>query len=277
MKKISLLLLYSLLLFSFEKMWGQSFSLPAKQVAMANTKATTYGAASYGNPASAAFSVGFSGFASIENRFYGTDIQGVVAGISYTSDKYGSLQIGVNRVGIQGLYFQEMTLGYAKRLGARAAIGGNILLLNRQADHYDNYQTISFNIGTQFPLSENIQAGIYLSNPIPDRQELPLYNFNSEFAAGITWKITKLTTVFEIVKPQHTKYTIKTAIDYQPMKAISILGGIIVSDKDLLPSLGLSYRLKSVELTMSSTFHPQLSTGLNFGVSYSSQSTSFSE
>ncbi len=268
MKHLTIGLFCFLLFFSFEKMWGQSFSLPAKQVAMASIKATTFGAASFGNPATMAFSNGFSGFTSVENRFLGTDIQGFVVGASYAHENLGSIQLGVNRLGIEGLFLQETNLGYAKKIGAKTAIGGSILLLSRQADHYDKYQTISFNLGTQFPLSENIQAGIYLSNPIPDRKELPIYNFNSEFAAGITWKLTKLTTAFEITKPQNTKYLIKTALDYQPIKAMSLLGGIIVSEKDLMPSLGVSYRLKGMELTMSSTFHPQLATGLNFGVSY---------
>jgi len=260
--------LFCLLIFSFEKMWGQSFSLPAKQVAMANIKATTFGAASYGNPATMAFSNGFSGLASVENRFLGTDIQGFVVGAAYTNEHFGSFQLGVNRLGIEGLYLQEKSFGYARKIGKKTAIGGNILLLSRQADHYDNHQAISFNLGTQFPLSENIQAGIFLSNPIPDSKELPMYNFNSEFAAGITWKLTKLTTAFEITKPQNTKYSIKTALDYQPMKALSLLGGIIVSEKDLIPSFGLSYQLKGIELAMSTTFHPQLATGLNFSVSY---------
>lgn len=235
---------------------------------MANIKATTFGAASYGNPAAVAFTSRFTGFAAVENRFLGTDIQGAVIGATYTTEHLGSFQFGANRLGIEGLYFQEISLGYAKKLGTKIAIGGNILLLSRQAAHYDKYQSISFNLGTQFPLSENIQAGIYLSNPIPDSKEIPAFNFNSEFAAGITWKLTKLTTAFEIAKPQHTKYTIKTAADYRPMKTLSILGGIIVSEKDLLPSIGLSYRLKGIELTMSSTFHPQLASGLNFGVSF---------
>ena len=268
MKYPTLGLFCLLLLFSYSNTWGQSFSLPAKQVALANIKATTFEASSYGNPASSAFSSGFSGVASVENRFSGTDIQGFVVGASYGSEQIGSFQLGVNRLGIEGLYFQEMTLGYAKKLGAKTAIGGNILLLSRQATHYDNYRTISFNLGTQFPLSENIQAGIYLSNPIPDRKELPIYNFNSEFAAGITWKITKLTTAFEIAKPQDAKYLIKTAFDYRPVKAFSLLGGVMVSEKDLQPSFGVSYQLKGITLTMSAAFHPQLSTGLNFGVSY---------
>ena len=269
MKQLTFGLLCLLLLSPIKNMWGQSFSLPARQVAMANIKATVYGSASYGNPAYVAFSEGFSGHASVENRFLGTDIQGFVAGASYASESLGGFQLGVNRLGIEGLYFQEMTFGYAKKLGTKTAIGGNILLLNQQADRYDSYQTLSFNLGTQFPLSENIQAGIYLSNPIPDRKELPIYNFNSEFAAGITWKITKLTTAFEISKPQNTKYSIKTALDYQPMKALSLLGGIIISEKDLIPSLGVSYQLKGIRITMSSTFQTQLATGLNFGVSYS--------
>ncbi len=249
-------------------MWGQSFSLPANQVAMANIKATTFGASSYGNPATLAFSTGFSGFASAENRFLGTDIQGFAVGATYATENIGSVQLAINRLGIEGLFLQEMSLGYAKKLGTKTAIGGNFLLLSRQADHYDKYQAISFNLGAHFPLSENIQAGIYLSNPIPDRKELPIYNFNSEFAAGITWKITQLTTAFEIAKPQNTKYLIKTAFDYRPMSALSLLGGMIISEKDLRPSLGVSYRLKTVELTMSSTFHPQLATGLNIGLSY---------
>ena len=103
---------------------------------------------------------------------------------------------------------------------------------------------------------------------MPDRKEQPSYNFNSEIAAGISWKITKLTTAFEIAKPQNTQYTIKTAVDYRPAKALSILGGVIISENDLNTSLGISYRIKKLELTMASTFHPKLSTGLSFGISY---------
>ncbi|HHB78600.1 MAG TPA: hypothetical protein ENK85_05145 [Saprospiraceae bacterium] len=262
--------LFFLLILPFGKTKAQSFSLPAKQVAMANIKATSFAPGYYGNPAQVAFSDKLNAFASIENRYLGTDIQGFAVGASYTSSSIGSFQMGVNRLGINGLFVQEWTLGYARKLAKKTAIGGNLLILNRQADHYDDFRTISFNLGTQFPLSENIQAGIFLSNPLPDRKEKPAYSFNSEFAAGIIWKITKLTTAFEISKPQQTKYLIKTAFDYRPKKPFSFLAGIQVGEKNLLPSLGMSYRLKGLELSFSSVFHSSLSTGLNFGISYSS-------
>lgn len=257
-----------LFFFPFGKIKAQSFSLPAQQIAMANIKAVAFEPSSYGNPAASVFFSGLQAFASLENRLQNTDIQGFSLGGAYTS-KLGSFQLGINRMGIEGLYLQEISLGFGRKLSEHTAIGGNILVLNRHADHYDDRQAISFNLGTQFALSENVQAGIFLSNPIPDRKELPTFNFNSEIAAGVIWKLTKLTTAFEIAKPQNTKYNIKTALDYRPQKALSILGGILVSEKQMTPSLGISYRLKGISITIGSAFYTQLATGLNFGVSYS--------
>ncbi len=266
MKNTTRLLFFLLLAAPFGKTMGQSLS--AKQMAMAGIKAAALDNWSAGNPSSCAFGRSFSGYAGIENRFLGTDIQGFAVGGAYRFSKLGSFQIGINRLGIEHLFVQELSLGYARKLGSKVALGGNLLVFSRQADRYDKQQRISFNLGAQFPLSENIQAGLYLSNPIPDRRELPAYSFHSEIAAGISWKITKLTTSFEISKPQNTSYSIKTGLDYRPAKSISLLGGVIVSKQDLNASLGISYRLNQISLTMASRFHPKLPTGLSFGIRY---------
>jgi hypothetical protein len=161
-----------------------------------------------------------------------------------------------------------VTIGYAHKIGQKSAIGGSLLLFSRQADHYDGLQRMSFNVGAQFPLSKHIQAGLFLSNPLPDKKEQPAYSFDGEMAAGVTWKLTKLTAAFELSKPQHTKYAIKTALDYQPIDALSILGGIVLSENNVQPSIGLSYRFKIFELTMAANFYNQLGPGISFGAAY---------
>ncbi len=257
-----------LILLSSKLIFAQAFNLTAHQNALGNIKAAALDKASYGNPSSNVFYEGLSFFAGVENRFVGTDIRGFALGASYTLDQMGSFQVGINRLGIEGLYLQELSFGYARKLGKKAAIGGNLLVFSRQADRYENHQSISFNIGTQFALSENVQAGILISNPLPDRKENPSFNFNSEIAVGVAWRLTKLTTYFEIAKPQQTKYEIKTGIDYRPVTAISILGGVSLAEQDLRPSLGLTYRLKGLALTVSGAFYNQLAPGMSIGLVY---------
>lgn len=242
---------------------GQSFVLPVRQNAMGNVKAVAFKASL--NPVANIFTDGFSGFASVENRFVETNIQGFALGGGYTSS-LGHFQLGINRLGLPGFFQQEVAVGYGHRLGKKGAIGLNALYFSRKADHYETTGSFSFAISTQFPLSENVQAGILLSNPLADKSNEPTYNYDGELAIGVQWTLTKLTSVFEISKPQHTRYAMKVGVDYRPAKVFSIMGGVVVTEFDLRPSLGIGYQIKGIELVMSSAYYNQLAPGISFGI-----------
>ena len=236
---------------------------------------TTTGARSYGMGNIGVVGIGFSNV--YNNQAALAYFSSVAVGIDYSqgyfSDKALSTKSGAfilpTKGGVFGInlsYFgfnayneQKIGLAYGKKLGQKLALGIQINYFRSYigAD-YGSAQAVSFEIGIYSKLSEKLELGAHIFNPIGVEigkntpESIPI-----AFQLGLLYHIDKnLLLATEVEKILDQKQSYKFGLEYLIGEHLSVRTGIATAPT--LFTFGFGLKMKSFLLDIGTGFHQTL-------------------
>lgn len=175
------------------------------------------------------------------------------------------LPTSTGNFGIRGDYsggssYSETTagLGYGRKLGNKIDVGIQFHYFSMNATGYGSASAITFDAGAVFHLTEAVQTGLHVYNPVgikigkSGEEKLPAI-----YSAGIGYDASPQFFIGgEIQKTVDEPLNVNAGFHYQFAKQLTARAGI--SSATSVYYIGFGVQLKSLRLDATSSFHPYL-------------------
>lgn len=193
-----------------------------------------------------------------ERRFLLSELNNYTAVIGLPTQS-GNFGIKANYAGFSNYNETQLGLAYGRKLGSKLDIGAQFNYTGiRIADGYGNASAISFEIGTIFHLTDKLNAGLHINNPVggkfgKEQQE----KLSSVYGFGIGYEASgKFFITAEIEKEEDQPVNVNAGFQYKFIPQLLVRVGMASSSSSAWLGLGLT--LKSFRLDVTTSYHPQL-------------------
>lgn len=221
------------------------FSFTANQASLAQIK----------NSAAAIFA---------ERRFLLSELNNYTAVIGLTTNS-GNFGLKANYSGFTDYNETQIGLAYGRKLGSKLDIGAQFNYNGISiADGYGNASAISVELGTIFHITDKLNAGVHINNPVggkfgKDQQE----KLSSVYGFGIGYDASeKFFISAEIEKEEDRPANINAGFQYKFIPQLLVRAGMSTATSSAWVGFGLT--LKSFRLDITSSYHPEL--GISPGI-----------
>lgn len=222
------------------------FSITANQAALAQIK----------NPI-----MGFYG----EKRFLLAETN-MYSAIVAVPTKEGNFAFQADYFGYKSYNESQLGIAYARSLGKKLDLGIKFNYYSFRIPGFENPSAMNFEIGAIAHLTEKLNAGIHVYNPVggslskTENDKLSsVYSFGMGYEASDNFLISA-----EIVKQEGLPVNINTAVQYIFGKQFFARFGIASENETPYGGVGVSW--KNFRLDLSASYHPQL--GLTPGLMF---------
>ncbi len=152
----------------------------------------------------------------------------------------------------------SLALGYARKLSNKIDIGLQFHYFSINALSYGSASAITFDAGAIFHLTEQLQTGVHLYNPVgmkigkAGEEKLP-----SVFSTGIGYDVSPQFFIgAELQKTEDEPLTVNAGLHYVFADKLIARGGI--SSATSVYYIGFGVQLKNLRVDVTSSFHPYL-------------------
>ena len=192
-----------------------------------------------------------------ERRFLLSEnsVYGIAAAIP---TKKGNFGVQINYAGFANYKEQKAGLAYAKTLGSKIDIGVQFNYYGFTVPSYINASTVNFEAGAIFHVSEKLNAGVHVYNPVAaklgktgDEKLAAAYKLGIGYDASDEFYIAS-----EIIKEQNLPLNITSSFQYQFKKQFFVRAGFRSDNNTGFAGVGFLY--KKLRIDFASSFHPQL-------------------
>lgn len=224
------------------------FGFTNNQAALAQVKSATVGA------------FGERRFMLSENSVYG-----LAAAIPTTMGNFG---VQVNYAGFENFNEHKAGLAYGRKLGKALDVGVQFNYYGYRIPQYGNASAVNFEIGAIMHLTERLNAGVHVYNPVggeftksADEKLASAYKLGLGYDASDQFYVSA-----EIVKEEGKDVNVIGGFQYQFKKQFFARGGFISETGSGFAGFGVGWN--NLRLDLSGSYHPQLgfSPGLMFVV-----------
>lgn len=159
-----------------------------------------------------------------------------------------------------GRYFyqQRYGLAYSRKFGKKVSAGVQFDAVNVFFREFGNMWQVLGEAGIQFKPVEKLKLGVHVYNPTatewkqPSGERLP-----TVFRAGAGYQFTeKFLWLAELEKNTIWDLRFKSGIEYKPIEALSIQGGVATQPVNY--SIGIGYRWNWLKVNAAFLFHQRL-------------------
>jgi hypothetical protein len=192
-----------------------------------------------------------------ERRFMRSETSVYTLGASLPT-RLGNFGILLNYAGFKNFNENKIGLAYARKLGKLLDVGVQFNYYGYRIPGYGNASTINFEIGAMLHLTNELNAGIHVYNPIggklnkdADEKLASAYKFGLGYDAS-----DKLFISSEIIKEEDKSVNVIAGLQYQFAKQFFAKAGFISESTTVYAGAGVAW--KNLRLDISSSFHPQL-------------------
>ena len=172
--------------------------------------------------------------------------------------RLGNFGIQLNYAGFKNFSENKIGLAYARKLGKVVDIGVQFNYYGYRIPSYGNASTINFEMGALLHLTDKLNAGIHVYNPVggklgKDSEEkiASAYKFGLGYDASEKFFISA-----EIIKEEDKAVNVIAGLQYQFAKQFFAKAGFI--SESGTPYAGAGVGWKNLRLDISSSYHPQL-------------------
>lgn len=178
--------------------------------------------------------------------------------------RLGNIGVQINYAGFKNFRENKIGLAYARKLGKLVDVGVQFNYYGYSIPGYGKASAINFEIGAMFHLTDKLNAGIHVYNPVggkfgktstalsPDEEKLA-----SSYKAGLGYDVSdKFFISSEIIKEEGKAVNIVAGLQYQFAKQFFAKGGFISESGSAYAGAGVGW--KNLRLDISSNYHPQL-------------------
>lgn len=204
-----------------------------------------------------------------EKRFMLTETSVYSAAMAIPSS-LGNFGVSVKYLGFKNFNESQFGLAYGRSLGKKVDIGVQFNYYGYRVPAYNSASTVNFELGALVHLTEKLNAGIHVYNPIggefskTDEKLTAAYKFGLGYDASDKFFISA-----EIVKEEDYPVNLNAGLQYRFAQQFFARAGIASATSVSYGGLGLAWG--NFRLDVSASYHPQLgvSPGLlliiNFG------------
>lgn len=172
--------------------------------------------------------------------------------------KLGNFGIKVNHAGYSDFNENAVGLAYARSLGKRIDIGVQFNYYGYRIPAYQNASSLNFEIGAIMHLTEKINAGFHVYNPVggklgksEDEKLASVYKFGIGYDASENFFVS-----VETIKEEDKPLNVVGGVQYQFQKQFFARIGFVSDTGSGFGGVGISW--KSIRLDVSANYHPQL-------------------
>lgn len=214
------------------------FSFGNNQAALASAKAPSVGI------------FGERRFLLAENSLYS-----LAATIPTSLGNFGLL---INYAGFKNFNENKIGLAYGRSLGSKIDIGVQFNYYGYRIPAYGNASTINFEAGAIVHISEKLNAGLHIYNPIAaklgketDEKLAAAYKMGIGYDASENFYVSA-----EIIKEEDKQVNVTGGIQYRFKKQFFLRAGFVSETSGGFGGAGLLW--KNLRLDVSANYHPQL-------------------
>jgi hypothetical protein len=178
--------------------------------------------------------------------------------------KMGNFGLQLNYAGFANFNEQKAGLAYAKSLGGKVDVGVQFNYYGYKIPAYNNASTINFEIGTIVHVTDKINAGVHIYNPVSsklgkDNEEklAAAYKFGLGYDATDNFYFST-----EIVKEENQPINITGGVQYHFKKQFFARAGFRSDNSTGFAGIGFLY--SGLRIDVATSFHPQL--GISPGI-----------
>jgi len=192
-----------------------------------------------------------------ERRFMLSETSVYTLGASLPT-RLGNFGIQLNYAGFKNFNENKIGLAYARRLGKLVDIGVQFNYYGYRIPSYGNASTINFEIGAMLHLTDRLNAGIHVYNPVggklgknSDEKLAASYKFGLGYDASDRFFISS-----EIIKEEDKAVNVIAGMQYHFAKQFFVKAGFISESTTAYAGAGVAW--KNLRVDISSGYHPQL-------------------
>ena len=192
-----------------------------------------------------------------ERRFVLSETSVYTLGASLPT-RLGNFGIQLNYAGFKNFNENKIGLAYARRLGKLVDIGVQFNYYGYRIPSYGNASTINFEIGAMLHLTDRLNAGIHVYNPVggklgknSDEKLAASYKFGLGYDASDRFFISS-----EIIKEEDKAVNVIVGMQYHFAKQFFVKAGFISESTTAYAGAGVAW--KNLRVDISSGYHPQL-------------------
>ena len=216
---------------------GDVFSFVNNQAALAQIKNTSAGV--YG-----------------EKRFMMAATSMYSAAVAIPSHR-GNFGMNLVYAGFKNFNEYQIGLAYARSLGSAVDIGLQFNYYGYRIPSYINTSTLTVELGTLFHLTDQLNAGFHIYNPIGAKMLKSNEQLAAIYKMGFGYDVSKLFLIAaELVKEENSLVNLNAGIQYQMVKQLFVRIGMSSASASSYGGVGICWN--NMRIDISGSYHPQL-------------------
>jgi hypothetical protein len=172
--------------------------------------------------------------------------------------KKGNFGVQINYAGFANFNEQKAGLAYARSLGSKVDIGVQFNYYGYKIPAYNNASAINFELGTIVHVTDKINAGVHIYNPLSSKlgkgseeKLAAAYKFGLGYDATDNFYFST-----EIVKEENQPINVTSGVQYHFEKKFFARAGFRSDNSTGFAGIGFLYN--SFRIDIATSFHPQL-------------------
>lgn len=181
----------------------------------------------------------------------------------------GNFGIQLNYAGFKNFNENQFGLAYARNLGRKLDVAVQFNYYGYRIPAYGHASTVNFEIGAMFHLTDKLNAGVHVYNPVGGKLGTSTSLSTKDEKLASTYKVglgydasDNFFISTEIIKEEDKPVNVIAGLQYRFTKQFFAKAGFISESTTSYVGAGVSWN--SLRLDISSSYHPQL--GLSPGI-----------
>ena len=172
--------------------------------------------------------------------------------------RLGNFGLMINYAGFKNFNENKIGLAYARKLGKFLDVGVQFNYYSYRIPSYGNASTINFEIGAMMHVTDKLNAGIHVYNPVSGKLgKNSGEKLASAYKMGIGYDASdKFFISSEIIKEEDKPVNVIAGLQYRFAKQFFAKAGFISETTSAYAGAGVAW--KNLRLDISSSYHPQL-------------------
>jgi len=152
----------------------------------------------------------------------------------------------------------QVGLAYGRSLGSKVDVGVQFNYYNVRVAGYGNASAVNFDAGAIFHLTDNLNAGLHVYNPVGGNLgKSAEEKLASVYSMGIGYDASeKFFMSFEIEKEESKAVDVLVGLQYKFLPQLLTRLGVSTGTSSFY--FGIGFELRSMRLDATAVFHPQL-------------------
>ncbi len=175
----------------------------------------------------------------------------------------GNFGVSVKYLGFKNFNENQLGLAYGRSLGKKVDIGVQFNYYGYNVPSVNNASTVNFEIGTIVHISDKLNAGLHVYNPVGGKLGKTNEKLTAAYKFGLGYDVSdKFFISSELIKEENFPINLNAGFQYRFVKQFFARVGLSSTNSVSYAGVGLAW--SNLRLDITGSYHPQL--GISPGV-----------